>query len=128
MIVASFVALPILLLVFVQRTVPPREEHHVLATAMSVLPGLVGIIYGFFKLRPHAEISRPSQSDVFKMHTDSLMTMALGEMGVLCSIFVGGRLLVECVIAIALFALSVAVNVLPTGLTVFSNFEKNKSE
>lgn len=127
MIVFSFFALS-LMLVFLIGTKSHSAPNPAIALPLSILPGIASIIYGFSRLKPYAEIITPSQIEVAKMQTEALMTLALGECGVLCSIFTGGRLVVESVIAIVLFALSIAIIVLPTGLTVFNNYEKNKSE
>ena len=99
-----------------------------IALPLAILPGIASLIFGFIRLRPYAEISSPTQIDLAKMQIEALMTLALGECGVIGSIFTGGRPMIEGIIAILLFALSIAVNVLPTGLTMISNFEKNKSE
>ncbi len=125
MIVLFFFALS-LMIVFVVGGKSQAEPNLFMTLPLAILPGIASLAYGFIRLRPYTEINSPKQIDLAKMQIEAMMTLALGESGVIGSIFMGGRPMVEGIIALVLFALSIAVNVLPTGLIVFSNLEKNK--
>lgn len=127
MIVFCFFSLAVMLvfLIGTKSGVTPRPS---VALPLSILPGLASLAYGLVRLKPYAEIRSPTQRDVGKMQTEAIITLTFGECGVLASVFTGGRADVESAIAIILFALSIAITVLPTGLTVFGNYERNRGE
>jgi hypothetical protein len=125
---AGFAILPVLILVFVQPTIAKHPSHGLLTLALSIVPGVFGLGYGFTKVRPMAENTKPDSSFMAQMKSNSLVALSLCEFGFLGSVFLGGRPLVEITIAIVLFAVAAALCVVPTGLTVYNNFEKTKSE
>jgi len=125
---AGFAILPVLILVFVEPTIAKHAQHGLLTLALSIVPGVFGLVYGIIKVKPMAQNTNPDSAFLAKLKSDSLVTLSFCEFGFLGSVFLGGRPFVEITIAIMLFADVAVLCIIPTGLTVYNNFEKDKSE